>query len=287
MLKSILRIFVLLLPLVLLAEQGFAQNAAEFSNDKYLQKLYRDSTYQNLRKKIISEYSTVKPGKWGEFVRGVIEDEKADLKSVILTFDACGGKNGDKYDRALIQYLKKEKISVTLFISGKWIDENFTDFMELSKETLFDIENHGLNHRPCSADGEIAYGIHGTSNPGEAFDEIEANAWKIRSLTGHYPHFYRSATTFVNESCASLAAELGVVTVSFHVLGGDAVAGTSASVIQENVIRNVKPGAIVLLHMNHPEHNTHLAITNIVPELKKKGYSFMRLSDFEKNISKK
>ena len=265
----------------------FSQVGSEYKNEVFLQKLNKDTSYINLRKKIISEYSGVKPGKWGEFVKGVIEDESTSSKAVILTFDACGGLNGNGFDKQIIEYLHHEKIPATLFISGKWIDENFEEFLVLSADTLFDIENHGLNHRPCSADGESAYGIHGTRNIGEAFDEIEANAWKIKALTGRFPHFYRSATTFVNESCATISAELGITTVSFHVLGGDAVAGTSASAITDNVIRAVKPGAIVLLHMNHPEHHTSEALQKIIPELKLMGYSFRRLSDHENIISKK
>jgi peptidoglycan/xylan/chitin deacetylase (PgdA/CDA1 family) len=264
----------------------YPQAAKDYQNDVFLEKLYKDTAYINLKNKITSEFSHKKPGKWGEFFKGVLIDEMTSSKAVALTFDACGGAGGSGFDKDLIDYLVREKVPVTLFISGKWIDENFDTFIALSRDTLFEIENHGLNHRPFSLDGESAYGIHGTLNSGEAFDEIEANAWKIRALTNRYPNFYRSATTFVNEICVNLADKLGIKIVCFHILAGDALPKTSSAVIEDNVVRNIKSGAIVLMHMNHPERNTSKAVKKIVPELRSKGYSFWRLSDFEKIIPK-
>jgi len=264
----------------------YPQTGKVFKNDVFLQKLNKDTAYLGLKKKITSEYSQKKPGKWGAFFKGELIDEMTSSKAVALTFDACGGKGGSGFDKALLDYLIQEKVPATLFISGKWIDENFDTFMVLSLDTLFEIENHGLNHRPISLDGEAAYGIHGTLNADEAFDEIESNAWKIRALTNRYPHFFRSATTYVNESCINMADKLGIKIVSYHVLAGDAVSGTSVTEMEDNVIRNIIPGAIILMHMNHPERNTCKAVQKIVPELRSKGYSFWRLTDFEKIIPK-
>jgi Predicted xylanase/chitin deacetylase len=167
-----------------------------------------------------------------------------------------------------------------LFISGKWIDSQFANFLDLSRDSLFEIENHGLNHRPCSVKGDSIYGIHGTANIDEAFDEVEANARKIEAITKHYPHFYRSATAYIDEAGAAMASRLGITVISYQVLSGDAIPFTSETIIKENVLKNVKPGAIVIMHFNHPEWNTKKAMEKIVPELRKMGYSFVRLKDF-------
>ena len=58
-----------------------------------------------------------------------------------------------KYDSSLINFLKEEKIPATLFISGRWIDANYDTFIKLSKDTLFEIENHGLRHKPSQPAG--------------------------------------------------------------------------------------------------------------------------------------
>ena len=146
---------------------------------------------------------------------------------------------------------------------------------------MFEIENHGLNHKPCSMDGKSVYGIHGTLGVAEAFDEIEANALKIKAITKHTPRFYRSATTYIDEACVSMALELGFSVVSFKVLSGDGVAFTPDSVIEQNVLKNIKPGAIIIMHFNHPEWYTYEAMKKIVPKLRQMGYVFVRLNDFE------
>jgi peptidoglycan/xylan/chitin deacetylase (PgdA/CDA1 family) len=273
---------ILLFPLLLIVTlSAYSQDAKEFTNSAFLKKLNSDTTYLKLKKKVVNEFVHSKPGRWGEFVKGVDEKINTQNKYIAFTFDGCGGKNGNGYDKELIDFLRLNKVPATLFVSGKWIDENFTTFIDLTRDTLFEIENHGLNHKPCSIDGESAYGIHGTSDAAEAFDEIEANALKIKAITNNYPHFYRSATTFINEACAKIAAELGITVVSFEVLSGDAVPFTPISVIEENVVKNIKPGAIIIMHFNHPEWYTYEAIQLIVPKLLELGYVFVKLKDFE------
>ena len=261
-----------------------SQNVKDFTNEVFLKRLNSDSLYLKLKKKIVSEFEPEKSGQWGEFVKGVVENVNTRNKVIAFTFDACGGKNGNGYDKELTDFLHDERIAATVFVSGKWIDANFKAFLDLSKDTLFEIENHGLNHKPCSTDGKSAYGIKGTSDIGEAFDEMEANALKIEAITKCKPHYYRSATAFIDETCVNMAAKTGITVVSYGVLSGDGVAFASDSVIEDNVIKKIKPGAIVIMHLNHPEWYTCEAMRKIVPKLRQMGYMFVRLNDFEKTV---
>lgn len=248
-------------------------------NKEYLEKLYSDNTYTVLRDSIFNMFRNVSPGNWGEFVKGVNKKANINQKIIALTFDACGGPNGSKYDEELIQYLQKEQIPATLFITGKWIDANCEIFKKLSQNTLFEIENHGLNHLPCSIEGRKAYGIKGTANVSEVFDEMEANARKIREITGYSPQFYRSGTAFIDEASVKIAETLHLSVINYDVLSGDAVPYTPAEKIKKNVLSNVKPGSIIIMHFNHPEWNTYEALVQIIPILKQKGYSFTTLKD--------
>lgn len=270
----------LLFTAIFISSVCFAQNAHYFSNKNFLKMLNKDTSYVSLRKKITEEYMHSSPGNWGEFVKDVDEDIKTTDKIIAFTFDACGREKGTGFDQELINYLQKENIPATLFVTGRWIDEHFETFLSLSKEKNFEIENHGFDHKPCSIDGESEYGIHGTATVGDAFDEIEANARKIEALTHHKPKFYRSATAFIDEACAKMARKLNIQAISFQVLSGDAVPFTPANEIEENVLKNVKPGAIIIMHMNHPQWNTFEALEKIVPKLKAAGYRFVQLKDF-------
>jgi peptidoglycan/xylan/chitin deacetylase (PgdA/CDA1 family) len=251
-----------------------------YNNDSYLKELYSDTSYTNLKNRIDRIFAHTAPGHWGEFVKGVDEDLITQKKIIALTFDACGGPHGSGFDKELTDLLIHENIPATLFFSGKWIDENPEIFRQLTKNTLFEIENHGLNHRPCSVDGESEFGIRGTADVPDAFDEIEANERKITALTNRRPRFFRSATAYIDESCAKIARNLGVTVISFDVLSGDAIPGNPASVIENNVISRVKPGAIVIMHLNHPEWNTYEALLKIIPKLKEQGYTFAQLKDY-------
>jgi peptidoglycan/xylan/chitin deacetylase (PgdA/CDA1 family) len=195
-----------------------------------------------------------------------------------LTFDACGGRRGASYDVRLIQYLEAEKVPTTLFISGRWMDANPETFEKLSKNPLFEIENHGLKHKPCSAIGRSVYGIEGTKSVGEMYGEIESNALKILDLTGRKPRYYRPAAAYCDEICVEIANALGYQVVNFSVLG-DAGATYSKRRVKEALL-NAPPSSIILLHMNHPESETAEGVIAAVPELKKRGFKFLKLSEY-------
>jgi peptidoglycan/xylan/chitin deacetylase (PgdA/CDA1 family) len=78
-----------------------------------------------------------------------------------------------------------------------------------------------------------------------------------------------------------MAARLGITVISYQVLSGDAVPFTPENLIEENVVKNIKPGAIVIMHFNHPEWNTKEAMEKIVPKLREMNYTFVLLKDFE------
>ena len=266
---------------VLVARMLSAQTLPpELENGHYLQKQYQDTSYLAIKARVSAEFAHTPAGGWGEFVKGVDEDIVTNKKLLALTFDACGGPHGSGYDAELISYLEKMKIPATLFVTGRWIDANYATFLNLSKNSLFEIENHGMNHRPCSVDGESEYGIKGTPDVPDAFDEIEANERKITTITGRRPIFFRSATAFTDEACAKIARQLGVTMISFDILSGDAVPNTPTNLIESSILKHVRPGALIIMHFNHPEWNAYEALQKVVPALLQSGYNFVRLKDY-------
>jgi peptidoglycan/xylan/chitin deacetylase (PgdA/CDA1 family) len=230
------------------------------------------------KEKIISRFAGRVPKEWAEVVRGVKTRLDTKQKVLALTFDACGGPRTLGYDAKLIQYLESEEISATLFVSGRWIDANPEIFKKLSNSLLFEIENHGLNHKPCSALGRSVYGIEGTKSVGEIYDEIELNALKILNLTGRKPKYFRPGTSYCDEICVEIANGLGCQVVNFSVRG-DAGATYSKKQIKES-LHNASPGSIILMHMNHPESETAEGMIEAIPELKKRGFRFVKLSEY-------
>jgi peptidoglycan/xylan/chitin deacetylase (PgdA/CDA1 family) len=230
------------------------------------------------KERILSPFRGRVPQEWGERVTGVKTRLNTNEKVLALTLDACGGPRGNGYDAKLIEYLRSEKIPATLFLSGKWIDGNPEMFRELAKEPLFEIGNHGLNHKPCSANGRSAYGIAGTKGVIEIFDEIEENAIKIQTLTGRKPKYYRPAAAHCDEICVGIASALGYEVVTFRVLGDGGATYSKHHV--KSALLSASPSSIVLLHMNHPEGETAEGLIEAIPELKKRGFGFVRLSEY-------
>lgn len=241
------------------------------------------TAWQNdLQISIINKYSKEVPAKWGQDVSGVITHINTNKKIIALTFDACGGKGGNGYDKRLIDYLISEKVPATLFISGKWIDENYDAFILLSKNTLFEIENHGSEHKPLSVCGEKAYGIKGTSNIEEVINEVLLNAKKIEKLTGRAPKYFRSGTAYYDDISVKIIQELGEKAVNFNIIG-DAGATYSKDQILKACIK-AKPGSIIIFHFNHPEKDTANGIIKAVPALRKMGFEFIKLEDYDNQL---
>ena len=208
---------------------------------------------------------------------GIISVMPTDDKVVAITLDACGWGAGSGYDEPLIDFLTSEKIPATLFISGKWIEDNPGKIEYLASFGFFEIENHGYLHRPLSVTGRSQYGITGTGSVGDVYDEIENNARRIEALTGRRPVFFRTGTAYYDDVSVQIAADLGQI-VAGYTIAADGGASFSAQQIL-NVCRDPENGAILLFHMNHPESGTCEGIKAIYRALTETGYAFVRLGD--------
>lgn len=239
----------------------------------------RSQEYTTLRDRIVARHGGRIPREWGEAVAGVKNRLKGGDKVVALTFDACGSPRGKEYDAELIDFLEGERIPATLFVSGLWIEANPALFRRLAANPLFEIANHGDRHRPASIMGRKAYGIAGSRNVGELVDEIELNARRINEITGRRPAFYRSGTAHYDETAVEVAAALGHRVAGFSLLG-DAGATYTADQVR-NALLNARSGDIAILHMNHPGSGTAGGVKAAVPELRKRGFRFVKLSEAE------
>jgi len=225
------------------------------------------------------KYQNEVPKYFGESVEGIVTRIETSEKIVALTFDACGGKNGLGYDQKLIDYLLEEEVPATLFVNGRWIDENLDLFQLFSHNELFEIENHGYAHKPLSVNGKSIYGIEGTKNVSEVIDEVWKNAMKIEELTGRRPRYFRSGTAYYDEIAVKVVRELDEKPVNFTILGDAGARYTKAQMVKS--AKDTKNGSIILYHMNHPEGDTAEGIMEVIPMLRKMGFKFVLLKDYD------
>ncbi|ADL13496.1 polysaccharide deacetylase family protein [Acetohalobium arabaticum] len=239
---------------------------------------------KNKKKEIIAKYKDRTPNEWGENLPGVITRIDTDKKIVVLTLDACGSP-GDGYDSKLMDFLIEEEIPATLFINSRWIDDNQETFMELACNPLFTIANHGTRHLPLSVIGKSAYGIKGTTSVEEIVDEVLKNEWKIQNFTEEKPEYFRAGTAYYDEVAVEIVNDLGEKVIGYDTLG-DAGA-TFAKEQVKKAFLSVSPGSIILAHMNRPKSDTAEGIMAAVPELRSKGFQFVKLENYDNQLISK
>ena len=192
---------------------------------------------------------------------------------------SCGSPLGMGYDEKLINFLKQEKVPATLFINARWIDKNLNTFKALASTPLFEIANHGLEHKPASVNGKSIYGLDGSKNMEELIDEIELNARKIEQITDKRPKYFRSGTAYYDEVAVKIANKLNHQVIGFSILGDGGATFSKEKV--ENAFLKAKNGEIAIIHMNHPLSQTADGTIKVINELKQKGFKFVRLSDYK------
>jgi peptidoglycan/xylan/chitin deacetylase (PgdA/CDA1 family) len=229
------------------------------------------------RKYIAEKYSNVTPMKFGERMEGIISGFKPSVKQIALTLDACGGN----YDKRITDYLEMKKIKATLFISGKWIDRHEKELRRLSESSLFQIENHGTSHRPLTSDGRSIYGITGTRDVGEAYDEVMVNSDRLQRITGISPKFFRSGTAFYDDVSISMLKDLGISAAGYTISGDGGATYSKLKII--GMLKGAKPGDIILMHMNHPESDTYEGLVGALDDLIDAGYEFITMSEALEN----
>ena len=150
----------------------------------------------------------------------------------------------------------------TLFLNSRWIDANPAVFRRLAGEPLFEIANHGTRHLPLSVTGRSAYGITGTRDAGQVYDEVAQNQALTR-LLGVPPRFFRAGTAYSDDVAAQIVTAMGDHLVTFSV-NGDAGASFAPWQVQSTVTA-APAGSVVLCHMNHPGSGTAPGIAAAVP----------------------
>ncbi len=231
---------------------------------------------------IIEKFTDRKALVFGENITGVYTKIETSEMIVALTFDACGGKLGSQVDNELITYLIEEEIPATLFINGRWMEANREFFMELSNIPFFDLQNHGMEHKPLSTKGESIYGITGTTDLEGVLYEVLTQQENMGKLIQKKPNLFRSGTAYYDDLALEVLDELGIKAVNYSVLGDAGATYTVDEMVTS--AKKAKPGDILLYHMNHPEKSVAEGIKRIIPLLKEKGYTFVKLSDYENQL---
>jgi peptidoglycan/xylan/chitin deacetylase (PgdA/CDA1 family) len=225
------------------------------------------------KQQIIAEFGSHKPREWGLQVTGTMG--KSPARDIALTLDACGGPGGSGCDQQLLTTLRKLNVPATLFLNERWIQANPALTAELARDPLFELANHGFLHRPLSVSGKSAYGIAGTADIGQVYDEVMGNQAALQDIIGHVPGFFRPGTAYYDDVAAAMTRRVGVVPVSFSINGDGGATYAPSTVAAE--VGKARNGDIVIAHFNKPGSGTAAGLAQALPRLLGEGATFAKL----------
>jgi polysaccharide deacetylase family sporulation protein PdaB len=182
-------------------------------------------------------------------------------KKVAITFDASWG--ADKTD-SILDTLDKYNVKATFFLVGNWCDDYPNKVKEIAKRG-HEIGNHSNKHPNFT-----------TISKEKIIKEVEITNAKIMELTGQSPRLFRFPEGVYNDSAIETINQSGLTSIQWDVDSVDWKAN-GAELEYDKVIKNVKPGSIVLFH--NDARYTPETLPKIIEFLQKEGYEFVRVSD--------
>ena len=182
-------------------------------------------------------------------------------KCVALSFDAAWGNEDTQ---TLIDILNARQVRATFFVVGDWA-ERYPESVEALSQAGHEVMNHSSHHAHFSQ-----------LSSEEIKSDLNACNEKISAITGVSPSLFRCPYGEYDDHVIQAVRENGMTAVQWDVDSLD-WKGISASEIRDRVLKNVRPGSIVLFH-NAAEH-TPEALPEILDSLLRDGYTIVPVSE--------
>jgi len=182
-------------------------------------------------------------------------------KKVAISFDASWGD--DRTDD-ILKVLDKYDAKATFFVVGAWIDQ-YPDKLKSIHEKGHEIGNHSNKHP-----------IMTTISKDKMIKEIDTTDAKIMALTGQETTLFRCPSGEYNNLVIETVASTNHYCIQWDVDSID-WREQGAEIEYNRIIKNTKPGSILLFHNNAkytPEN-----LDRILLFLKNQGYKFVTISD--------
>lgn len=189
-------------------------------------------------------------------------------KLVALTFD-----DGPypPHTQKLLAVLEDKQVPATFFVVGNNAKQ-FSEVVRLTVSKGHEIALHAGEHKDSLK-----------LSKAELVENISAGKKLLEELTGKPVKYLRPPHGFRDWAVMEAASDFGLKVVNWSVIPRDWT-NPGAQVIADRVCKDVKPGAIVLLHdgdapaQTASREQTVEATALIIDELRKQGYNFVTVS---------
>lgn len=208
------------------------------------------------------------PGPAGIAVPAAFEHGSRSRKSIALTFDACTTRDPNPFDPRIPAVLEAMRVPATIFVGGGWAEEEPAELGALARNPLFEIGNHTFSHP------------HLTRIPDAAIRaELLQTQAVIASETGRVPSLFRPPYGEYDARVLRIAAALGLRTIEYDLPSGDPDAHATKQSLVDWVLREARPGSIIVMHINHRRFHTAEALPDIVDGLRARGFDLVTVSE--------
>lgn len=188
-------------------------------------------------------------------------------KVVALTFDACATmQQTNELDWSVLDIIIKEKLPVTLYFTGRWIESHLVEARQLATEKFIEFGNHSYSHP-----------ILIQLPPQQLEKEIVLTNTIIKTL-GRQPMSLRPPAGAWNQKVVMAAKRAGLPVILWDVVSADAGGHVPAAQMVKAVLQETQPGSIVIFHINGRGPFTKEALPKIIDGLRKQGYQFLTVS---------
>lgn len=190
-------------------------------------------------------------------------------KKIALTFDACTTtREQEPYDPRITAELEAMHVPATIFVGGGWAVREELALVELARDPLFEIGNHTFTHPHLTrlTDAQIR-------------DELLRTQVEVANVTGRVPTLFRPPYGEYDAHVLRVAAEMGLTTVEYDLASGDPDAHATKESLVNWVLREARPGSIIVMHINHRRFHTAEALPEIVAGLRQRGFELVTVGE--------
>jgi peptidoglycan/xylan/chitin deacetylase (PgdA/CDA1 family) len=208
------------------------------------------------------------------------------LPKVALTFDAdmtpgmkmllTTGVVKSWYNREIQRTLDREHVPATIFLGGLWTQTYPDEAKALAVDSLIEIGNHSYNHYAFTS---TCFGLPFIDDTKDVNDVAMAQKI-IQQKTGVTPKYFRFPGGCYDRVDLETVAKLGLTIVHWDVVARDGFNTDTDSIVRA-VESQVQNGSIIVMHIHDGSYapKTNDALLRIIPDLKKRGFQFVKVSE--------
>ena len=198
----------------------------------------------------------------------------ADMTQAMIA-DLHAGKVKSWYDRRVVATLLRTHTPATIFLTGLWTKTYPNAVRSFAHDPLFELENHSWDHAAWAG---TCYGLPAVRSPARKKAEVLRTEAIVKRVAGVQTRYFRFPGGCLTKRDVRLVASLGQQPVQWDVVSGDSVL-TDPARVEEEVLRQVRPGSIVVMHLVGPARTpaTAPAVESLIPKLRARGYRFVTL----------